>query len=301
MGEKWRVRIGWALGLLPAAVLLYAGFLKGLDPTLFMDQISAHKVIPASWSPPLAYIFIAVEILIGFALILRLWPRWTHMAFIALMVGFIVVTSIAWAHGNTKECGCFGRAVGRGPMAVIVQDGVLIVVSALALWLLRGTRTRRGPVVLGAVILPLAIAFTALGGRLPADALVTGVRAGTNLADLPLEDLRKPHAEGTTFLVLVDGACKGCDAGVIGLNELARARRDVSFVAVYSGARPEAVAWRIKVLPAYAVAHATPRALRAWYKTLPTCFLMKEGRVIRAFWGRIPSGTELAPLLPSAS
>jgi hypothetical protein len=300
MGEQTRWRIGWVLGLVPAAVLLFAAVQKGLDPTLFIDQISAHKVSPASWSPALAYFFIAAEILIAFALILRLWPRWTHSAFILLMIGFIGVTSIAWANGNTKECGCFGRAVSRGPLGVIIEDAILIIVSAIALYLLKKAPTRRRPILIGAVLLPVTLAFTAFGARLPADSMVTGVKVGTNLSDLPLEDLRKPHSEGFAFLVLVDAACKGCEAGVAGLNDLARERRNVNFVAVYSGTRTDAVAWRMKVLPAYAVAHAAPRALRAWYRTLPTCFLLKQGRVVRAFWGRIPTAAELAPLLPAS-
>lgn len=295
-GIRWKV--GWALGLVPAGVLFYAAFLKALDPMLFIDQISAHKVTPASWSPPLAYFFIAVEILIGFALVLRFRPRWSHSAFILLMLGFIGVTAVAWANGNTRECGCFGRAVSRGPLGVILEDGALIILSAICLALLKHAPTPRRSVLAGAVLLPLTIAFTAFGGRMPADSLVTGVRAGSNLADLPLEDLRRPHGEGIAFLVLVDAACKGCEEGVAGLNGLARERRDVNFVVVYSGSRSEAVAWRMKVLPAYAVAHATPRALRAWYRTLPTCFLLKDGRVVRPFWGRIPTAQQLAPLLP---
>lgn len=300
MSDRTRWGLGWALGLVPAGVLFYAAFLKGLDPTLFIDQISAHKVSPAAWSPALAYIFIAVEILIGFALILRLWPRWTHSAFILLMLGFIGVTSIAWANGNTRECGCFGRAVSRGPLGVIIEDGVLIIVSAICMALLKKAPTSRRLAWIGAALIPLTLAFTAFGGRLPADSFVTGVRAGTSLADLPLEDVRKPHSEGVAVLVIVDGACNGCDAGVTALNDLARERRDVNFLAVYSGTRPEAVAWRMKVLPAYAVAHATPRALRAWYRTLPTCFVLQDGRVLRAFWGRIPSANELARQLPTA-
>jgi hypothetical protein len=301
MGEQTRWRIGWALGLIPAGFLVYAAFLKGLDPTLFIDQISAHKVTPASWSPALAYFFIAAELVIAGALALRLWPRWTHAGFMLMMAGFIGATSIAWANGNTKECGCFGRAVSRGPLGVIVEDGALIVVSAVAFYLSRKAPTRRGAILAGGILLPVLLAFTAFGGRLPADALVTGVKPGTNLADIPLEDLRKPHSEGLAFLVLLDARCDGCEAGAAGLNGLARERRDVNFIAVYSGTRPEAVAWRMKVLPAYAVAHATPRALRAWYRTLPACFLLKDGRVIRSFWGRIPTAGELGPLLPAQS
>ena len=74
-GDTVRFRLGWLLGLIPAAVLLYAGFLKGLDPGLFADQITAHKISPAGWSSTLAHLFIAIELTLGFALLLRFQPR----------------------------------------------------------------------------------------------------------------------------------------------------------------------------------------------------------------------------------
>ena len=298
LGDRSRGALAWIIGLIPAAVLLYAAVLKGLDPLLFADQIMAHKMTPASWSILLAHLFITLEMLLGFALLLRLWPRWTHPAFIALMIGFIGVTAWAWGHGNAKECGCFGRAVGRGPAHVILEDAGLIVLSVIALRLSRRLPTSRWRGTLGLLLVPATIAFTLVGARLPADALVTGIHAGTNLADLPVEDLRRPHAQGWSFLVLVDRACAGCDAGVAGLNELAGARRDIGFAVIYSGSRQEAMAWRLQRLPAFPVAHVSPRVLRAYYRSLPTCFLLNEGRLVRAWWGRIPPASEIRPLLP---
>ncbi len=185
--------LGWLIGLVPAAVLLYAGVMKGLDPLLFAEQISAHKITPAAWSPALAHFFIAVELVVGAALVLRVWPRLSHGAFIALMLGFIAITAIAWAQGNAKECGCFGRAAARGPQAVIIEDAVLVVVSLVCLWLLRKVRTPRWAIVAGLAFILPAVAFTMLGARLPADSLVTGVGPGKDLSEMPIEDLRTPH------------------------------------------------------------------------------------------------------------
>ncbi len=68
--------------------------------------------------------------------------------------------------------------------------------------------------------------------------------------------------------------------------------------AVYSGTRQEAVAWRLKNLPGFPVAHASARALRAYYRTLPATFLLRDGRLQRAWWNRIPDGPEVTALLP---
>jgi hypothetical protein len=299
--SKARTKTAWILGLIPAGVLFFAAFLKALDPALFAEQITAHKITPAAWSLPLAHFFIVVELLLGCALVLFLKPRVTHILFLLLMVGFIVVTAIAWAHGNTKECGCFGRSVGRGPLAVIVQDVGLIAVSLACLGLAHDARTPRAGARLARAALPLFLAFGLFGGGLPADGLVTGVRPGSDLSDLPIEDLKPLHTEGTILLVLVDGACPRCEEAIPRLHEIAREERGrLRVSAVYSGSRADAMAWRLKELPAFAVSHASPRALRAYYRSIPAAFLVREGRLVRAFWDGIPDRTALAPLLTAS-
>jgi uncharacterized membrane protein YphA (DoxX/SURF4 family) len=301
-GSKARVRLAWILGLLPAGVLLYAGLLKALDPALFAEQITAHKVTPAGWSPWIAQVTIAAELLLGFALVLFLKPRIAHVLFLLLMAGFIAVTAIAWSHGNTKECGCFGRAVGRGPLLVIVQDAVLMIVSGVCLVLARGARTPSFARRTAFVALPAALAFGLLGAKLPADGFVTGVRPGSDLSDVPIEDLNPPHTEGTVLLVLVDGACTPCDEALPRLNELAREERGrLRVTAVFAGSRQEAMAWRLKRLPAFPVSNASARALRAYYRALPASFLVRDGRLVRAFWDGIPAREQILPLLRESS
>jgi uncharacterized membrane protein YphA (DoxX/SURF4 family) len=282
----------------PAAILFAAAILKGLDPSLFAEQITAHKITPASWSQSLAHLFIAVELLLGTALVLGLKLRWTHLLFIGLMLGFIVATAIAWSHGNTKECGCFGRSVGQGPLKVILRDCGLIVISLVALWLLRGVRTRRWCATIGVILLPLILVFTAFGQRIPADGFVTGLHRGSELGKLPIEDLRTPHTEGTILLVLVDEDCTPCAEAIPQLNEIARTGKDrMRVAAVFAGSRKDATAWRMKHLPAFPVAHASARALRAYYRNLPVCFLCENGKLVHAFWREIPKVEDLAPFL----
>ena len=298
MGGRTRTFLGWLLGLVLAGVLFYAAIWKGLDPSLFADQITAHKITPASWSPFLAYFFVGVELLIGAALLLRLWPRWTHLAFIALMLGFIGVTAIAWAHGNTKECGCFGRAVGSGPAEVIVRDIVLVVVSLIAMRFLGPARNLRLGTIAGIILIPLIVFFTAFGKLLPADALVTGATEGADLSDLPVEALHPPHTEGTVLLMLIEDGCTQCAEATPELGKIAQSLRDqMRVAAVYSGTSKDAMTWRMRHVPAFPVVHASPRALRAYYRSLPVCFLLKNGRLVHAFWRTIPTAAELQMIL----
>lgn len=298
--DRTRWTIAWFLSLILGGMLFYAAFLKGLDPALFADQITEHKVSPASWSPFLAHFFIAIEMIVAFALALRLWPRLTHLGFIAMMVAFIGITAWAWAHGNSRECGCFGRAVSRGPKGVIIEDGIFIAISAVALFLWRGSRTPRWSLIATVILALPSLAFTAIGARLPADSLVTDVRAGTDFTDVPIEDLRTPQSEGSALMVLVQDGCAPCEAGIPALNDIAHERPDLNVFAVYAGSRQEAVQWRLRILPAFPVAHGSARAMRAYYRTLPAAFLLRDGKVVRAFWGRIPTLQEVMNLAPQS-
>jgi len=287
--------LAWVIDLLPAGVLFYAVLMKGLDPLLFADQITAHEVSPASWSLFLAYFFIAVELLLALALLLHLWPRVTHGGFILLMLCFIVVTAIAWAHGNAEECGCFGRTVGRGPLLVIIQDAVLIALTSLTAFWSWNAQAIRWTRVAFLLLLPFVLAFTAIGAYLPADGWVTGVRPGADLADLPIELPREPYTKGTILLILVDEACTECTDALPRMNEIAKTYRGgIRVAAVYSGNRAEAAKWRMQQLPTFPVVAVTPRVLRAYYRRLPVSFLLNEGKVVRAYWGRIPTAAELS-------
>jgi hypothetical protein len=131
--------------------------------------------------------------------------------------------------------------------------------------------------------------------------LVTGVTKGADLSDLPIEALQPPHEEGTILLVLVDESCVLCDEAIPELGRIAQTHKDrMRVAAIYSGVSKDAMAWRMKHLPAFRVAHASPRALRAYYRSLPACFLLRDGELVHAFWGMIPTAADLQPVLRSA-
>jgi thiol-disulfide isomerase/thioredoxin len=161
-------------------------------------------------------------------------------------------------------------------------------------------RTPRCNIWIGAVLLPLAIAFAAVGARLPADSFVTGISDGVSLEDLPVEDFPGSIMDGSQLIVLVNEDCTPCEAAIPHLNQLARERKDLAITALFSGSRQEATAWRLANLPAFRVAHASPRALRIYYRKLPSCFLLRDGRVAEAWWGRIPNAVEVERMLAGA-
>jgi len=309
----------YLLGLLVAAVLVVAAFTKAGDPALFIDQITAHGVTPPSWSPFIAYFFIAVELLAAAGFLVFIWPRLVFCGTILMMLVFIVVTALAWAMGNTNGCGCFGRLVERGPQSVIIEDAIVILVSALALWLLRSPERERSfgrwlvgsarvPAWRWVIAVPLILAagvLTAFGPALPIDSAVVGLKAGDDLSDLALSGVRFPLDDGWVLVALVGPDCPACDAGVPALKEVAEQAQDLRVVAAHPGVAADAQAWRLRHLPNFPVAYQTPRALRQYYRALPTTFLLCDGVIRRIWWGRIPPASEVVemarPLQPAAA
>lgn len=313
MASKYRMAAAYVLGLVAAAILAVAAFAKAGDPALFAEQITAHQVTPASWSPLLAYFFVAAELMAAAGFLAFIWPRLVFCATILMMVVFIVVTALAWSMGSTESCGCFGRLVERGPEQVIIEDLLVIAASLLALWLLRShprERTLGGWLFGGAratvrrwvLAVPLVIAaagLTAFGTALPIDRWVVGIGPGDDLSDLALSGVRFPLDQGWVLLALVGPDCPACEAGVPALKEIAAQRGDVHVVAVHPGGAAEAQAWRMRHLPNFPVASATPRALRQYYRALPTTFLLHDGAIDRVWWGRIAPASEAQAALPA--
>ncbi len=299
MNATWRHIAAYLLGLVAAGALATAAFHKAGDPILFMDQISAHQVTPASWSPVLAYFFIALELVTAAAFVVFIWPRLVFTGTILLMVGFIVVTAIAWSHGSIEDCGCFGRLVERGPKTVIIEDVIVIALAALGFYLARGFRTRRRQWFLVAPLVLIALALTLFGTALPIDGIVVDISPGTDLSDMTLLGARAPVDSGLVLVALIGPECPACESGIDHLKQVVVEEIVPHVVAAYPGNRGEAQAWRLKHRPNFPVATSPERVLRQYYRKLPATFLLDDGTVRRVWWNRIPSSAEVAAALVS--
>jgi hypothetical protein len=285
---RWRFTAAYMLALFCAGVLVVAAFFKAGDPALFAEQITGHHVTPASWSNWLAFFFIAAELLLGAALIAFLQPRAAFALTILMMLGFIGVTAWAWAHGDIRECGCFGRAIDRGPREVIIEDVVVIAAAALGIWLINGARSAAWRQKFFAALLLPVIILLAFGTSLPLDRLVVGVGPGSDLSRMVVEDLPVPLEEGRVLVAIVGPDCPACDEGVTQLVRIAEDQLVPHVVGAYAGKPGPALAWRLKHQPNFPVGNAPERVLRQYYRRLPATFLLEDGIVRDVWWGRIP-------------
>jgi hypothetical protein len=289
----WLTVIAYLFALFPAAVLIVAGFFKAGDPGLFAAQITAHRVTPEAWSPWLAYLFIAAELGLAAALVAFVWPRVVFGLTIFLMLFFIVVTGWAWSHGNVEACGCFGRLTDRTPRAVVEEDAVIAVTSAIGFALSRRVLTPSWRWGVFAVLLVPALVLTAFGSVLPLDSTIVGIRPGANLSNMAIEGAAPPLEQGRVLLAIVGRHCDACEDGVERLRRIADGADAPQVLAVFAGKPSAAQEWRLEHVPNFPVASAPEKSLRQYYRRLPVTFLLENGIVRRVWWSGIPSAAEL--------
>lgn len=110
-------------------VLLLAGIVKAPPSQDWVDLILAYSILPVSMSRAYAYALPWVEIIVGFCLILGIFPRFFSIISVLLVVSFIIgnVTGL----NNSLDCGCFGTFVEINHPGALAIDAVLLAGSVV--------------------------------------------------------------------------------------------------------------------------------------------------------------------------
>jgi len=119
-----------------AAVFVYAGVAKALDPAGFADSINGYRLLPYPAAAALALYLPWLEIACGLGV---LWPRarlgaLSLLFFLCLVFGGAIAS--AWMRDLDIGCGCFGggeagAAALRGSLA---RSVMLALLSGALLW-----------------------------------------------------------------------------------------------------------------------------------------------------------------------
>ena len=126
------LRVALRLGL--AALMIWAGVLKLLDPGAFTEEIVNYRLL-SELAPLLAATLPAMEIVAGVALAVGRGAlrRGAALLTLALLVVFTVAVTTARVRGIDLSCGCFGK--GGGPITTwtIVRDLAFVAWATIVL------------------------------------------------------------------------------------------------------------------------------------------------------------------------
>jgi putative oxidoreductase len=133
----WRI-----VSLIVAAVFIYAGVLKVVDPVQFAHDIDNYRVLPWTISVGLAFYLPWLEIFCGFALAVGLLYRGALSILTVLIVVFTLATIAAKARGLDITCGCFGHASQHWSFPAHLATNVGILAALLVLFFLGTARAK---------------------------------------------------------------------------------------------------------------------------------------------------------------
>jgi uncharacterized membrane protein YphA (DoxX/SURF4 family) len=128
------VRVQIALG----AIFVVAALPKILDPPSFAHMIYNYKLVPGAAINALALVMPWVELLVGLALILGVWPREAASLAGLLLFVFIAAIAVNLGRGRAVDCGCFDvHAAGKSREEllsemrwVLIRDTAMLLMVA---------------------------------------------------------------------------------------------------------------------------------------------------------------------------
>ena len=129
-----------AFRLIVGGVFFASGLLKVGDPLAFAQDIKNFRIVSHEASFLAALILPWIEILCGALLITGILRRPSALLASGLLIGFIILVGITMARGIDTDCGCFGSLSHKADWWLLLQDGVLLLMSLSVLLAKPGPR-----------------------------------------------------------------------------------------------------------------------------------------------------------------
>lgn len=276
--------IGRVARLIIGLVFIVAGAAKGMDLNFFFYVL---KTFPLGLTDPvllwLARFFVALEIILGIALLFNIWPRLVLPATFAVMLVFLAVTIWNLVGGLSEDCGCFGKLVRLNPAVEILVELVLLFIAFVA-WRFTvpgGGAGRFKTALMGAaIVVGFGLPYLFPESR-PKVFAKEGV--GSYVGDLKPERLNADLAKGDYFLALIETDCEHCQAAMPKLNTLAKSHATPKLVAVCPNSPEELDSLKAKMPVDFPVGFVPVRKFLLLNPEIPALLWVKEG-IVRHTW-----------------
>ncbi len=294
--SRWALRLcGRIAGRVLGGVLLAAGLVKATAPMHFAQEIADYGIITnVVLTGVVAYAIVVVECGLGAALVVNLRPRVSLALTGLLLLVFLGAVGWAWWSGSTQDCGCFGPWK-RTPQQAFVEDIALLAVIPWAWWGRRFAHAPTNAIKLGLVGLGLAA-----GIMVPA---VVGMSNGPGAAGdvgseafktIEVKDVPTSLASGEHLVLLMSTTCPHCQEAVPDMNALYSDPRVPKLVAIAMNDRVERGLFREDYGAQYPIGEVSQQVVYSLLKKdFPRLFLIRDGRVVAAWDGKMPSADEV--------
>ena len=131
-GPAWGAFVG---RLVLAAVFMYAGTLKILNPQEFLLDVRSFQLLGDPWAAFLSLGLPWLEVFCALALILGGWWRGACGLIAGMLIVFGLAFVQAWMRDLDVTCGCFGKSENKTNFAQsLTIDATLLGLTALVWW-----------------------------------------------------------------------------------------------------------------------------------------------------------------------
>src|SRR5690606_12145926 len=125
-----------------ALIFIASGFVKAVDVVGFSFKLEEYFSPTVFNMPffesialPIAILVVALELVLGFLLLLKIRLRFSLAALIALCIFFAFLTFYSAYFNKVTDCGCFGDAIKFTPWQSFFKD-IILLLGLIVLWLL---------------------------------------------------------------------------------------------------------------------------------------------------------------------
>ena len=138
---NWKEILSLAGAIFLGSVLVIASIGKVLDPVLFVEQIRKEGLEILFSANTVALIALAIETVLGMALLLGVRTFWIVFPSAGLSAFFLFLTGrsywyvLSGARDNSYDCGCFGVFMQRTAVEAFWQDISLLVIPLALIFL----------------------------------------------------------------------------------------------------------------------------------------------------------------------
>ncbi len=130
------------LRIIIALIFIASGFVKAVDAVGFSFKLEEYfspsvfnMPIFEELALPIAIFVVALELILGFMLLLGIRLRTTLLSLIALCVFFAFLTFYSAYFNKVTDCGCFGDAIKFTPWQSFLKD-IILLAGLIILWFL---------------------------------------------------------------------------------------------------------------------------------------------------------------------
>lgn len=115
-------------------LFIYAGLVKIIEPLDFAQNIMGYRLVGRTLAFAAALYLPWLELMAGVFLVAGFMKRASAVVISVLLVFFLALTVVTMARGIDVECGCFGALSRKADYRLLVEDGLLLLLSLAVLF-----------------------------------------------------------------------------------------------------------------------------------------------------------------------